>query len=217
MVTVKIVVEGGIMPSSNIEAQTIANSERLRESFYKLLVQVIEPEYFNLQIEMGAGEKNACKIFKRTVNENHCSLLIDLDGGEEIRESRLSDLEINDYSEFVFFMIQQMEAWILSQPVSIDKGMTFFTREKQEKVLSEDPIFSYLPYEISQPASKLNTILSRYYSFQKRGVKKKKKYGKLKDAPLFIENLDAKELAETFEDVANLFRFIETTMPNNAS
>jgi len=217
MVTVKIVVEGGIMPNSNIEAQTIANSERLRESFYKLLVQVIEPKYFNLQIEMGAGEKNACKIFKRAVSKNRCSLLIDLDGGKEIRETRLKDLEINDYSEFVFFMIQQMEAWILSQPAAIEKGMAFYNREKQEKLLSDDQIFSYLPYEISQPASKLNTILSRYYSFQKRGVKKKKKYGKLKDAPLFIENIDAKELSKTFEDVANLFEFIKTTMPNTLS
>ncbi len=160
---------------------------------------------------MGTGEKNACKIFKSTVNENNCSLLIDLDGGNEIRETRLKDLEINDYSEFVFFIIQQMEAWILSQPASIEKGMVFFDREKQEKVLSDDQIFNYLPHEISQPATKLNTILSRYYSFQKRGLKKKKKYGKLKDAPIFIENIDAKELAKIFEDVANLFKFIKTS------
>lgn len=57
MVTIKIVIEGGVMPGNKIEAQTFVNSEKLRESFYKLLIQVVSPEYFNLEIEMGAGEK----------------------------------------------------------------------------------------------------------------------------------------------------------------
>lgn len=214
MVVVKIVVEGGIMPNSNVEAQTVANSERLRESFYKLLTQIVEPEYFDLQIEMGAGEKNACKIFKNAVKKNNCSLLIDLDGAKQTRGNRLRDLEIDDYADFVFFMIQQMEAWILSQPTCIEKGMSFFNREKNELHLSDDLIFKQLPYDISNPASKLNTILLRYYSFHKKGIKKKKKYGKLKDSPLFIENLDAKELADTFEDVASLFKYIKTTTPH---
>ena len=214
MVTVKIVVEGGVMPHSNVEAQTISNSERLRESFYKLLTQMVAPTTFNLEIEMGAGEKNACKIFKKSIKEKKCSLLIDLDGAKEIRIKRLNDLEIQDYSDFVFFMIQQMEAWMLSQPKSIEKGLMYSNPNKIEADISDNDIFKQKPYDISQPALKLKTLLSRYYYYQKRNIKKKKKYGKLKDAPLFIENLDAVELAKTFEDIAKLFCFLKTNIPN---
>ncbi len=212
MVTIKIVVEGGVLPHSNIESQTIMNSEKLRESFYKLITQVVEPKFFNLEIEMGAGEKNASKVFKKSIQKNYCSLLIDLDGSIEKKEERLVELELEEYSDFVFFMIQQMEAWILSQPASIEKGMSFFEREKVEKQLADDPIFRQVPIEIENPADKLNTILSRYYSYEKRNKKRKKKYGKLKDASLFIENIDIQKLMDAFEDVKNLFDYIKTTM-----
>lgn len=34
MVTIRIVVEGGVLPNANKGAATIANSERLREAFH---------------------------------------------------------------------------------------------------------------------------------------------------------------------------------------
>lgn len=43
----------------------------------------------------------------------------------------------------------------------------------------------------------------------KGNVKKKKKYGKLKDAPLLIENLDICKLIETFDDVKSLKSHID--------
>jgi len=43
----------------------------------------------------------------------------------------------------------------------------------------------------------------------KGNIKKKKKYGKLKDAPLFIEHLDMSSLIETFEDPKLLKEHIE--------
>ncbi len=214
MVTIKIVIEGGVMPGNKIEAQTFVNSEKLRESFYKLLIQVVSPEYFNLEIEMGAGEKNAGKLFKERIQKNHCSLLIDLDGAKDKRMTKIETLELEEYADFVFFMIQKMESWILSQPDSIEKGMSFYKREKRHLLLANDEIFQKHPTEIVHPDDKLNTILSRFYTFKKREKIKKKKYGKLKDAPLFIKNLDANKLRETFEDVENLFGFLEKTMHN---
>ncbi|TKG93793.1 DUF4276 family protein [Puteibacter caeruleilacunae] len=214
MVNIKIVIEGGIMPNSNDLALTVNNSEKLRESFYKLLSQVISPQDFNLEIEMGAGEKNACKIFKNTISKQECTLLIDLDGGNEIRNQRLAYLEVQEYADFVFFMIQQMEAWILSQPTAIEKTMSHLNREKQDQRLNNDPIFQTAPYDIQHADDKLNTILARYYSFIKRGKKKKKKYGKLKDAPLFIANLDVNQLMETFNDVNRLIEHIQSHRSN---
>lgn len=211
MVTIKIVIEGGVMPNSKIDAQTFTNSERLRESFYKLLTQVVNPEFFNLEIEMGAGEKNAIKLFKDCIQKNHCSLLIDLDGAKDRRMVKIQSLNLNEYTDFVFFMIQKMESWILSQPESIEKGMSFYTREKGHKLLADDTIFHKHPTDIVHPDKKLNTILSRFYTFKRRDIIKKKKYAKLKDAPLFIENLNAKQLRETFEDVEKLFYYLENT------
>lgn len=214
MVTIKIVIEGGVLPNPNIASQTINNSQVLRQSFHKLLIQIFKRKDFDLSIKVGGGVKSARNIFKKEVQNNHCSLLIDLDGKKETRTNRLTDLGIEEYSDFVFFMIQKMEAWILSQPNAIEKGMLSFNREKQNIKLSQDPIFKQPADEMVHPDRKLNTVLSKYYSYQKRGEKKKKKYGKLKDAPLFIEHLNATELKKTFEDVNNLFDFINKNIPN---
>lgn len=217
MVTIRIVIEGGVLPNDSTDAQTFNNSEKLRESFYKLLTQIISPEIFNLEIEMGAGEKNACLMFKKHIKKNSCSLLIDLDGSIDKKAERLLNLEIDEYSDFVFFMIQEMEAWILSQPNAIEKGMSLFNREKPEQSITDDPIFNQNPIDIVHPSKKLNTILSRYFSFTKRDEKKKKKYGKLKDSPLFIKNLDITQLTDTFEDAKRLVDFLNQKSINNTA
>ncbi len=50
-------------------------------------------------------------------------LLVDLDGPEETREAWLARHDLLPHREQVFFMIQEMEAWFLSQP---DKLQTFY-------------------------------------------------------------------------------------------
>ncbi|MFA8299720.1 MAG: hypothetical protein ACEPOV_06140 [Hyphomicrobiales bacterium] len=210
MVTIKIVVEGGIMPDSNNDALTIANSNRLRESFHKLLSQVVDEDTFNLEIEMGAGEKNACKMFKHSVQHSNCFLLIDLDKENSQRQTKLDLLGIEDYSSFVFFMIQKMEAWILSQPKAIEKVMESYNVQKRNKSLKDDPVFEKKAYDIAHPDKRLNTILSRYFFIERRGKVKKAKYGKLKDAPAFIASLNALQLKDIFEDVSRLFDYIKS-------
>lgn len=117
MVDIKIVIEGGVLPNDNISAATFNNSEKLREAFHKLLCRVVKPEKFNLIIEIGASYKNAAKSFKKhALIDNDISLLIDLDGTTPSKDERLNELEINEFRNRVFFMIQEMEAWILSQP-----------------------------------------------------------------------------------------------------
>jgi len=208
MVDVKIVIEGGVLRNANVAAVTINNSEKLRESFHKLFTQIVDPDTFNLQIEMGAGEKNACNIFKKSATKKKC-LLIDLDGKAEKREKRLIELDIKAYKETVFFMIQTMEAWILSQPKAIIEAMQYHKSKKEANEILEDAIFSKAPESISNPDRMLSTILSRYYFTIKRGIEKKKKYGKLKDAPYFIQYLNAHQLKETFMDVRNLFEYLQ--------
>jgi len=106
-------------------------------------------------------------------------------------------------------MIQKMEAWILSQPESILKAMENYYINESRGSLIEDEIFSKEPENIVHPDDKLNTILSRYFYKIKRKIKKKKKYGKLKDAPSFIQYLDGHQLKNSFQDVKNLFEYLQ--------
>lgn len=216
MVDVKIVIEGGVLPNANVAALTVSNSEKLRESFYRLFTQIVDASTFNLQIEMGAGEKSACKIFKQSVEKNKCCLLIDLDGKAEIRKERLAELEIEEFSKAVFFMVQKMEAWILSQPQAIIKAMQNHHTQKEENAILKDEIFTKNPESIVHPDDRLKVILSRYYFTIKRGVEKKKKYGKLKDAPGFIQYLSAHQLKNTFVDVRNLFEYLQLSNPSES-
>lgn len=212
MVEIRIVIEGGILPHMNIAAATINNSERLRESFHKLLSKAFNPDTFNLIVEVGAGYKNAAKSFKDYAqNDSKTLLLIDLDGAKSTKQTRLTELEIEVFSNRVFFMIQEMEAWILSQPESIEACYNpRFIREKSEIKIrdAESKLFKDHPEEFINPTRILETILGRYYSEKKSNVKKKKKYGKLKDAPLLIEYLNINQLIETFEDLKSLREYI---------
>jgi hypothetical protein len=210
MVEIRIVVEGGVLQHINTSAATINNSEKLREGFYKLLSKVVQPDNFNLVIELGASDKNAAKSFKKyaTINPN-TALLIDLDGSKSTIGQRLSDLGVSKLNNRVFFMIQEMEAWIISQPDAIEECYkTRYIREKAGIKLEDDELFKVHPEEIKKPSEKLKVLLGKYYSEMKGNVKKKKKYGKLKDAPLLIENLDISKLTETFDDINSLKKYI---------
>lgn len=212
MVDIRIVIEGGVLPNENISAATIDNSEKLREAFHKLLSRVVNPETFNLVIEVGAGYKNAARSFRKyALLSDNSSLLIDLDGAKPTKEKRLNELGINEFSNQVFFMVQEMEAWILSQPEVIEKCYKDrFIRENPtvNMVQTELELFSRHPEALVKPGDKLRILIGRYFSEMKGNVKKKKKYGKLKDAPLLIENLDIFKLIETFEDVRRLKNYL---------
>jgi hypothetical protein len=213
MVEIRIVVEGGVIPHENDSATTINNSEKLREAFYKLLSKMVNPEQFNLIIEIGAGELYAANSFKKYANvDKRTSMLVDLDGPRTTKEHKLKYLEIDDFSETVFFMVQEMEAWILSQPDVILKCYQDRYIRKKANVnfeQTESLLFQIHPEEIKKPADKLKVLLGRYYAEMKGNVEKKKKYGKLKDAPLLIENLDISRLIDTFDDMESLMNHIE--------
>lgn len=214
MVDIRIVIEGGIVPHINDSAATINNSEKLRESFHKLFSQIINPEFFNLIIEMKGGFEQAIISFKGYSQlDQKTSMLIDLDGASSSRQNKIVDLKIENLSERVFFMIQEMEAWILSQPESIEKAYrNRYNRQRGNINLEQEirKLYRDHPEEILKPSVKLKVLLGRYYVEMKGNRKKNKKYGKLKDAPLLIENLDITKLIKTFDDVNSLISHIQS-------
>lgn len=220
MVDIRIVIEGGIVPHINDSAATINNSEKLRESFHKLFSQIINPESFNLIIEMKGGFEQAIMSFKEYSKlDQKTSILIDLDGVSSSKQDKIVDLKIENLAERVFFMIQEMEAWILSQPESIEKAYKNRYNRQRVKINLEQEIrklYRDHPEEILEPSVKLKVLLGRYYVEMKGNRKKDKKYGKLKDAPMLIENLDINKLIRTFDDVNSLINHIQrySTEPN---
>jgi len=208
MVNIKIVVEGGLHPNdNNSAAATYNNDEKFRESFHTLLSNIFPPSSFNLVIEPGASYTSAIKSFRQQLQNGNCILLIDLDCPKTEKATKLAELTLTAYTDHVFFMVQEMEAWILSQPGSIIK--TYSENIVSTGNLEDDDVFKLIPEEIANPTYWLGIVLSRYFRYDKNGVTKKKKYGKLKDGPLLLAHLDMAGLIETFEDVKRLNTYLE--------
>lgn len=209
MVNVSIFIEGGVLPSDNVSVQTMDNSEKLREGFYSILSQVKSPTEFNIIIKQGSGNKQTVNFFKNRIHKEHNSLLlIDLDCQKDKKEERVLEFDLTDYSDNVFFMVQEMEAWIISQ---IDKIDTYyegkFIRKKNGQALSEHiKIKNIHPEDITKPSIVLKEVLGQYFRTKDN---KKKKYGKLKDGAGLLSIIDANDLRKTFSDFEALVKSIK--------
>ena len=127
-------------------------------------------------------------------------LLIVLDAPKSRKEERLK----NNYSiapDKVFFMIQKMESWILSQPEVIENycNESNFIRKKDGERIE----FDIKAEEINHPEQKLNSLFMKYF-IDRNG--KKAKYHKTKVAPKLIEKLSLSKLIEDFDEVENLMK-----------
>ena len=96
-----------------IEGGSDKRNGSLRVAFYKLLSKEIQEDLIP-KILMGNGKNESIK--KYFSSSEVASLLIDLDNEELFREKDISDNSLQDHRDYVFYMIQEMEAWFLSQP-----------------------------------------------------------------------------------------------------
>lgn len=205
MAIVKIFIEGGVLSHPNVSVQTMNNTQRLRESFYYLLSQNHSPSQFKLEVEIGGGFKQTIKFFKAQLQKGQdVYLLIDLDGNRMQKKQKLHEFELTDkiYENRVFFMIQEMEAWMLSQPDKIEDCFQHLKRMKKDRKLEDDStIKDKHPENIVKPSEKIGILLGRYFRVIKRGKERKKKYKKLNDGPILLQSLDLNRLENLFKDV----------------
>lgn len=194
MVTVKVFFEGGADPRSNPNADTFDNTNRLRESFNKLLNSGFKEEQVRIQAKPAFSIFNFKKLIKN--KEENSLFLMDLDGAKVEKSQRINDNQLTDIQEFIFFMIQRMEAWILSQPEVIEEVFSYY-KSKFGFVKDDNLILDRDVENIAKPDKVLNIILQRYF----KSKEKKLKYSKLKHPPDLIQNLDLQKLRNTFEDV----------------
>lgn len=207
-------VQGG--ESKNNAALTVDNSAVFRESFHKLFSQQLSPTNFNLIIQPFGSITRAREMLGRIEEaETNAVILIDLDGPKEEREERLKRYSSFDTTK-IFFMIQEMEAWILSQvdkieEFGINEGLT--RKIANEDIKNNSLIKNKHPEEISKPSKTLDTIFRQYFRVIRiRGGKEKlkgKRYLKAKDGPKLIGLLELQFLMEDFDEVRRLIDYIQ--------
>jgi len=215
MVSITIYIEGGILPNANTAATTVDNSQRLRESFNKLFRQLLKEEEFDLKVEMGGGEKQTVKFFKEAIEKGEDAIVLLDVYAHESKQAKLEapDFDLLDHEAVVFFMVREMEAWILSQPVVIEEyaKKERLKRIKAEVLLTEDESIKDKDVQtINKPSVILHTLLGRYFRTKRDKKPKYNKGGKLKIAPKMMELLQFKQLENDFDDVKRLIAHIQS-------
>ncbi|MGX7685621.1 DUF4276 family protein [Flectobacillus roseus] len=205
MVEVSILVEGGVHPNSNASADTFDNSEKLRESFQSLLSKGVQDNRIQIKIDTKGSYTS---IIKMPLHSNQLALL-DLDGDQSQRTVRLKEYQLDQHQDFVFFMIQAMESWILSQPDKIETTFEAYTKIIDGSLAEFQALKDMSPEDISNPSGVLNSLLQSYFESEKAGKIKKLKYGKLKNSHLLIQQLDPEKLKYQFEDFHYLLNKIK--------
>lgn len=223
MVKITVFIEGGILPGDNTAVQTIDNSEKFRESFRKIFNALIPNDQYELDITPSGPNKQAIKFFQQNIEKGlNAVLLIDLDDVKGNKNNKIEEFGITLGLNNIFFMVQEMEAWILSQTGILDTygQQEGFIRKRVDELISEDTLIRNIdPEDIIEPSKKLNTIFRKYFSISKvrngRTRERPKSYGKLKDAPGLIELLNVCELINTFEDIQHMKDFFRRNNHSN--
>ncbi|MGK7905260.1 MAG: hypothetical protein AB4352_28395 [Hormoscilla sp.] len=118
MIDITIYIEG--VRSDNNAVLTVDNAAIFREKFHKLFSQQLSPVKFNLMIQPLGSITKARKMLEHIETRGtNAVILIDLDAPREQRDERLKGYNPFDTTK-IFFMIQEMEAWILSQVDKIE-------------------------------------------------------------------------------------------------
>lgn len=170
-----------------IEGTSHVDNGSLRVAFGQLLEKRIPAQKFT--IKMGGGKQDCLRIFRIAAEKSEAVyLLIDLDKHPEQREQEIKNLSLSDCEELTFFMIQQMEAWFLSQPDALRQHYGVDLSNKLRGRIAT----------IENPCEKLRILLKPY----------KKDYHKVKDGVKLLQKLDLNKLAEDFEDVKRLLEIL---------
>ncbi|MBO0936881.1 DUF4276 family protein [Fibrella sp. HMF5335] len=137
------------------------------------------------RIIMGDGKNQSVDKFLHQPKDREKTLLIDLDADDTERERILEEYDLISYDKTVFFMIQEMEAWFLSQPTVLEQyyGIEFTSKIRRPA------------HTIADPCSELQRLTKNT---------KKKTYHKVKHAVELLPKLDLVALCNSFDDVKNL-------------
>ena len=173
-----------------VEGEPNTPNGDLRQGLSKLLEQKLKG---NLpRIILGGGKSQTIKKFKNNKFEgNLFLLLIDLDKIEEEIPNDLAEYGLVNHKENVFYMVQEMENWFLSQPNILDK---FYGKDENGKHISQKTS-KRKAADIPNPDEELKNLTKN----SKRGA-----YHKIKHAVELLKGLDASQLAKDFPEFNRL-------------
>lgn len=210
----------------------------LQNAFTNLFEQEIPDLRTIFLFEMNGGWKSALFAFVNALipeNEGMKCLLIDyadIPGSDlEIKKRSLQNaleeknqksglilpsLELSLYFDEIFFMVQMMEAWILSQPDVIEQcfGDLLPQLKKGKFEKKKAKRLSKHAQAIKNPDEVLNELLQYFEKPNKNGIPRTLKYekgGKVKLAYQMLIKLNLQKLMRDFEDVRNLVNKIKAS------
>ena len=138
---------------------------------------------------MGDSKNESIKKFL-TIKDS-ANLLIDLDKNESFRNEDLINNDLKTHENIVFYMIQEMEAWFLSQT---DILTSFYPDINWDDIKMKE--ISKIP----KPSKVLGTLTEK---------SKSRKYHKIKHSVELLPLLDTKKLALDFPDFKELIDSIK--------
>lgn len=116
-----------------IEGEPNTPNGDLRQGFAKLLGKIIESQL--PRINLGGGKSQTIRKFlKNKFDADVSLLLIDLDGPEEEKEQDIRDNDLLPRRENIFYMVQEMETWFLSQPDVLDRFFVWIADRKKYQI-----------------------------------------------------------------------------------
>lgn len=203
MVTLRIIIEGGIHINGNVDVDTVNNVASLRQSLNKFFSRIISSDKVSIEIIIGTGYRAAAKRFAES--ESDVSLYVDsdlpaeaVDGWfDKLRNEENPEKSIiipDSKREDIYFMIQEMEAWFLKQPECIDRWVAaadLIRKNPEEKICNHSLIRGKDIELIRKPSEKLAILIKKYVADEEG---KAIKYGKLRTAPSLLDNLDVTSL-----------------------
>jgi hypothetical protein len=199
MVTINILVEGGIGandPQSNNPAN-VNNNNSLRQAFTKLFEKIVRQQVKTVIYLLGpvGNERNVThtdfEFYWRDLDRPATDK-------NEVRQNVMRNIPSLSETQ-VYFFVQEVEAWILSQFDSLNVPQYTI----QPGILQHSMLRQYSHAgEIPKPSTKLIRLAELFVS-ENRKPDAGFKYHKLKNAYQFIAALDVEQLKRDFEDVRN--------------
>ena len=161
----------------------------LRQGFSSLLSQELED--LMPRIKMTDSKSQAINKFKKPFPNDNPLLIIDLDKPEIHKATLIKEENLEEESKKVFFMVQEMEAWFLSQPNILDNFYNYKISPRIRRKL----------VEIENPSDELVRLT--------KNLPKKERYHKVRHGVQLLKLLNLKDLMKEFSDVKNLIEFLK--------
>lgn len=205
MVNISVIVEGAVF-DTNASETMIDNSNALRESMHRIFSEALNRDDVSIEVHMNAGNRSAARAFVNAGKDSFLYTDLDTDSTHKGNWFFKMSGGMNPITfppekiPFIFFMIQEMEAWILKQPDAIEgwaKSNNFKHFPRKDNVAKHRLIAGKDIESIAEPNKKLADIIKQTFQSDKKTKKGKIKgviYGKLKSAPGLLDHLDVEQL-----------------------